>query len=105
MYAHDAYVMRALRNGATGYVLKDATPAELEHAVRTVAQGETYLSPAVLTPVVTAFQRRMRRGEIVAEEETLLAAPLTPRQREILQLIAESYTTKEIGLMLNLKVS
>src|SRR4051794_12850875 len=80
MHTDEEHVLQALRAGAAGYLVKDAVPAELELAVRAVARGETYLSPAVARHVVTA---RSQGGE----EKTSLER-LTPRLREILQLIA-----------------
>src|SRR5207237_10576417 len=55
MHANEGYVAQALRNGAAGYLLKDAAPAELEVAVRAVARGESYLSPAVSKQVITGY--------------------------------------------------
>jgi DNA-binding NarL/FixJ family response regulator len=97
MHANEEYVWQALHAGAAGYLLKDSGPAELEIAVRAVARGETYLSPPVSKQVVSDYVRR-----VAGEPGTL--ARLTPRQREILQLIAEGHTTKEIARMLNVSV-
>ncbi|MGE0826520.1 MAG: response regulator [Candidatus Binatia bacterium] len=102
MYATPDYVVQALRAGATGYLLKDAATAELEMAVRAVARGETHLAAAVSKTVVTDYLRRISgRGQGFTEEVSPAKA-LTPRQREILQLIAEGKTTKEIAAALNL---
>lgn len=91
VHGEEEYVARALRSGARGYLLKDCAPSELEVAVRAVAQGGTYLSPAVSTRVVAGY---MRGGERSA------AHVLTPRQREVLQLVAEGNTNKEIAQLL-----
>jgi DNA-binding NarL/FixJ family response regulator len=102
MHATEEYVLQALRAGAAGYILKDAATVELELAIRSVVRGETYLSPAVSKHVVEGYVRRV--GE---QTPPAVAGPLerlTPRQREILQLIAEGYTTKEIASRLDLSV-
>jgi DNA-binding NarL/FixJ family response regulator len=97
MHATEEYVLRALRAGASGYLLKDADTSELELAIKAVTRGETYLSPAV-SKHVTEYVRR------VGEETHSTLERLTPRQREVLQLVAEGYTTQEIARMLNLSV-
>lgn len=104
MHADEEYVLQALRAGATGYLLKGARRPELELAVIAVAQGETYLSPAASKHVVGDFvQRATGVGE--PKDVALPASErLTPRQREILQLIAQGQTTKEIARGLNLSV-
>jgi DNA-binding NarL/FixJ family response regulator len=97
MYTTEAYLQQALKHGAVGYLVKDAERSELELAIRTVMQGETYLTPAVAKFAVEAFRQRADAG----------AGPLgklTPRQREILQLIAEGHTTKDIARQLSLGV-
>ncbi len=96
MHAEDEYVLRALRSGAGGYLLKDATSTELEHALRAVAGGNTYLSPAVSKSVVEQLLSR--------EETPSPLERLTPRHREILQLISEGHSTKEIAAKLQLSV-
>ncbi len=95
MHANDEYVRQALRAGAAGYVLKDAGAADLEQAIRAAVRGETYLSPAVSRHVIEEYAK----GH--GAEPGLLEA-LTPRQREILQLVAEGHTTKDIAHILNL---
>jgi DNA-binding NarL/FixJ family response regulator len=97
MHANEEYVYQAFRAGATGYLLKDSTAAELEFAVRAVAAGDVYLTPRVAKPLV-AFYLRHAEGRHGFLEE------LTPRQREILRLIADGHTTKEIARLLNVTV-
>ncbi len=97
MHASEEYVHQALQAGAAGYLLKDAGAAELELAVRAAARGETYLSPAVSKQVVADYVRRTGAG-------TPAPRALTSRQREILQLIAEGHSTREIASHLDLSV-
>ena len=100
MHANEEYVLQALKGGAGGYLLKDAGPGELELAVRSVARGETYLSPAVSKHIVDDYLRRGRANRPVPQDKPF--EELTARQREILQLIAEGHSTKEIASKLEL---
>jgi len=101
MHATEQYVLEALRNGAAGYVLKDAGVDELERAIRCVVRGEKYLTPAVSRHVLDDYMRRIRAD---AAEEASASRALTARQREILQLIAEGKSTREIAERLHLSV-
>jgi DNA-binding NarL/FixJ family response regulator len=96
-HANEEYVLRALRCGAAGYMLKDAAAEELELAIKAVIQGKTYLSPSVSRTVVDSYLQR-------AVGETGPVEQLTARQREVLQLIAEGKNTKEIAGMLEVSV-
>ena len=98
MHAQDEYVRRALVAGAAGYMLKHADGRELEMAIRAVAAGETWLSPSVSKKVVAAYSMNAQGG---AEDPLEV---LTGRQREILQLIAEGHSRKEIAQRLQLSV-
>ena len=96
-HANEEYVLRALRCGAAGYMLKEAAAEELELAIKAVAQGKTYLSPSVSRTVVESYLQRAAGEEGPIEQ-------LTARQREVLQLIAEGKTTKEIAGTLGVSV-
>ena len=95
VHASEEYVHRALQAGAVGYILKDADSTEFEMAVRAVARGQTYLSPTVSRYVIAGYVHPS------AEPPSALDR-LTPRHREILQLIAEGHTTKEIARRLKI---
>lgn len=95
MHATREYVLEALQAGASGYVLKNAAVDELETAIRTVARGGRYLTPSVSGQIVAG---------VTGAPETSPAAALTQRQREILQLIAEGRSTREIGDLLHISV-
>jgi DNA-binding NarL/FixJ family response regulator len=97
MHKSEEYVLGALKSGASGYLLKDASPSELETAIRSVARGDTYLSPPVSRQVIEDY--RKRTGENQGPLDLL-----TPRQREILQLIAEGRSTKDIADVLQVSV-
>ncbi len=96
MHAGEEYVLKALRAGAVGYLLKDAATGELELALRSVMRGESWFSPAVSRQVVEGYVQRVG-GEPVADA-------LTARQREVLKLVAGGKSTKEIAYALNLSV-
>lgn len=99
MHANEEYVAQALRAGVVGYLLKDSAAVELDLALDAASRGETYLSPVISRTVISGYLARhpgAGRG---------MASPLTPRQREILTLVAEGKSTKEIahGLKLSVK--
>lgn len=96
-YANEEYVLRALRSGAAGYMLKDAATAELRLAIDCVIQGKTYLGPSISRTVIDSYVERVRVPFSPLEQ-------LTPRQREILQLVAEGKNTKEIAHLLGISI-
>ena len=95
MHASETYVSAALRAGATGYLVKEAAVAELPVALEAVAAGRTHLSPAIARHVVAGFL------DHASEVESPLEG-LTPRQREILQLVAEGHNSKAIAARLGI---
>lgn len=94
MHSDQAYVVEALRNGASGYVLKDCTTADLVKAVRDVHAGRRYLSPALADMALNAFIARP------GEEQLDVFDTLTNRERLVLQLAAEGFSSTEIGAKL-----
>lgn len=102
MYADEEYVRRSLSAGASGYLLKDASLEELEMAIRAVLQHQVYLSPAVSKLVVGQYVKNGETGRTQVRRDSFHG--LTPRQREILQLIAEGSLTKEVAAKLNLSI-
>lgn len=98
MYSTEEYVQRALKAGATGYILKSAATTELELAINSAVAGKTFLSPAVAKTVVGDYL-----GRTSTEERSELEA-LTPRHRQILQLIVEGKTNKQIAQVLHLSI-
>ena len=96
-HANEEYVIRALREGASGYMLKDSATTELELAINSVIQDKIYLSPSISRTVIDDYLQRVS-GAVSPLEQ------LTSRQREILQLIAEGKNTKEIAAALDISI-
>jgi len=98
MHENEEYIHEMLAAGAAGYVLKQAAASELVAAIRAVHRGEAVLSPAITRVVIQDYLRSEAAQPVIASNE------LTSREREVLQLIAEGHTSKEIAEMLCLSV-
>jgi len=96
MHANETYVLEALRHGAAGYVLKDANPAEVVEAVHEVSAGRRYLSRGLSDRAIDAYAEKAKTTATDAYES------LTSREREVLQLAAESSSTAEIAARLGI---
>lgn len=94
MHDNERYFFEALRAGASGYVLKSVADRDLVEACRAVMRGEPFLYPAAVTALIRDHLERAREGE------TVPADPLTPRESEIVKLIAEGHTSREIAELL-----
>jgi two-component system, NarL family, response regulator NreC len=99
MHPDESYVLRALKSGAKGYLLKDSAESDLIQAVRAVAHGKSFFSPTVSKVLLDDYVRKLQRTG--AEDAYDL---LTPREREILQLVAEGKSNKDVAHLLNLSV-
>jgi two-component system response regulator NreC len=99
MHSDESYVIRALKAGARAYLLKDSAEADLLAAVRALSEGKSFFSPAISRILVEDYMRQLERQG--AEDTYEL---LTNREREILQLLAEGKTNKEVAAMLNLSL-
>ena len=100
MHADESYIMRALAAGARGYLVKDATDEDLIPAVRAVAAGKPFFSPTVAAVLMEDYVRQLRaRG--LSDSYGLL----TDREREILQLLAEGRSNKEVAALLDVGLS
>lgn len=99
MHSDEGYILRSLKAGARAYLLKDSAEADLARAIRAAAEGKSFFSPAVGKVLLEDYMRKLQRTG--AEDSYEL---LSPREREILQLVAEGKSSKEIANMLNLSV-
>jgi DNA-binding NarL/FixJ family response regulator len=100
MHADESYIIRALAAGARAYLLKDATDEDLLPAVRAVASGRPYFSPAVTAVLVEDYVRTLQKRGL-----TDTSHRLTAREREVLHLLAEGHSNNEVATLLNLGVS
>jgi DNA-binding NarL/FixJ family response regulator len=94
MHDNEQYFFEALKAGASGYVLKSAANRDLVEAVRASMRGEPFLYPGAVTAVMRDYLERARNGEPTPQD------PLTPREQEVIKLIAEGHTSDEIAEML-----
>jgi DNA-binding NarL/FixJ family response regulator len=99
MHSDEGYVLRALKAGARAYLLKDSAEADLASAIRAASEGKSFFSPAVGKVLLEDYMRTLQRTG--AEDSYEL---LSPREREILQLVAEGKSSKEIASLLHLSV-
>ena len=99
MHSDEGYVLRALKAGARGYLLKESPEADFIHAIRSVIQGKAFFSPAVSRLLVEDYVRQLQDKNIEDSYDLL-----TPRERELLQLIAEGKSNKDVANMLNLSL-
>ena len=99
MHSDEGYVLRALGAGARAYLLKDSATTDLVQAIHAVVEGKSFFSPAVSKVLLQDYMRKLQRSG--AEDSYDL---LSPREREVLQLVAEGKSNKEIASLLNLSV-
>lgn len=97
MHADESYIMRALNAGAKGYLLKDSADDDLLRAVRTVAEGRPFFSPVIAQTLLEDYVRLMREHRVTDSYDLL-----TEREREVLQLLAEGKSNKEVATVLGL---
>ena len=99
MYSDESYVMRALQAGARAYLLKDSVVTDLIRAIEALSQGKSFFSPKISRILAEDYVRALKEKGIADSYELL-----TPREREILQLLAEGRTNKEVATSLNISV-
>ncbi|MCS7023692.1 MAG: response regulator transcription factor [Bryobacteraceae bacterium] len=100
MYSDEEYLLRALSAGARGYLLKESAEADLDRAVRAVAQGKSYFSPAIQATLMEDYVRQLRQKGLQDSYELL-----TEREKQVLQLLAEGKSNKEVAVMLDCSVN
>ena len=91
MHENERYLYEALKAGASGYVLKTVADRDLVEAIRAAMRGEKFLYPGAMTPLIEDFLHRARQDLPVRDD------PLTPREQEVVKLVAEGYSNKQIA--------
>ncbi|MBZ5583216.1 MAG: response regulator transcription factor [Acidobacteriia bacterium] len=99
MHSDEGYVLKALKAGARAYLLKDSAEHDLIEAVKSVTQGKAFFSPAISQMMMEEYMRQMREREVEDSYDLL-----TTREREILQLLAEGRSNKDVANILNLSL-
>jgi len=99
MHSDEGYVLKALKSGAKAYLLKDSAEYDLINAIKAVSEGKAFFSPAISRMLVEDYMRQMREREVEDSYELL-----TTREREILQLLAEGKSAKEVASLLDLSL-
>lgn len=100
MYSDETYLLRTLAVGAKGYLLKETAEVDLDNAVRAVAQGKPFFSPAIANTLLQDYMRQLQQRGLQDSYDLL-----TEREKEVLQLLAEGKSNKEIASMLNLSTN
>jgi len=100
MHKTDEYIHEALRNGASGYILKESAHSELIFAMRRVLEGKTYVSPDVAEVVIANISSTYQK----AAPTPVATSPLTPRELEVLKLVAQGYSNKQVADRMNLSI-
>jgi two-component system, NarL family, response regulator NreC len=100
MYSDEEYLVRAVAAGVRGYLLKDSAEPDLVRAVRAVAAGKTFFSPAIADMLFEDYHLRLQRGAVPDSYDLL-----TDREKQVLQLLAEGKTNKDVATLLGLGVS
>jgi two-component system response regulator NreC len=99
MHSDEGYVLKALKSGARAYLLKDSAEYDLIAAIKAVSEGKAFFSPAISKMLVEDYMRQMREKDVEDSYELL-----TTREREILQLLAEGKTNKDVATLLHLSL-
>ncbi len=99
MHSDETYLVRALTAGAKGYLLKDSAESDLSRAVHAVSQGKPFFSPAIAQTLLDDYLRQLQQRDLMDSYDLL-----TDREKEVLQLLAEGKSNKEVASLLNLSV-